>query len=302
MLVMVLLTLIILALMSVFNATQTAFRSSVTQTDVLEGGRATMDLVANDFRQMAPCGGYNVYLSGTFTPQYPPSFALNNLPNEPVNFWLSGAFNTVIQTLIGSPGNALRTNSVQSVFILSFQNQVWKGVGYFVDTNSTSYIYPLYRYDSSVLPGRPTPLQIFTNFLSVFNPAYQTISDANTNIHHLLDGVVHFNVRAFDTNGVVLTNGYGYNQSYLVKNATFYYPQVPPPGAQVSMFMCSNTLPASVEIQMAVMEDRTLSRASSFGLASPLNYSNYLAQQVGKTHLFRQLVTIPNFDPIPYQP
>jgi type II secretory pathway component PulJ len=38
-----LLSLIVLALMAVFNSTQRAFRASITQTDVLEGGRATMD-------------------------------------------------------------------------------------------------------------------------------------------------------------------------------------------------------------------------------------------------------------------
>jgi phospholipase/lecithinase/hemolysin len=58
---------------------------------------------------------------------------------------------------------------------------------------------------------------------------------------------------------------------------------------------------------MAVLEDRALSRAASFGLNpgpsfnSNLNYSNYLAQQAGKLHLFRQRVTIPNVDPNAYQ-
>ena len=37
-----LLSLIVLALMAVFSSTQKAFRSAVTQTDVLEGGRAGM--------------------------------------------------------------------------------------------------------------------------------------------------------------------------------------------------------------------------------------------------------------------
>ena len=35
-----LLSLIVLALMTVFNSTQTAFRASLTQTDILESGRA----------------------------------------------------------------------------------------------------------------------------------------------------------------------------------------------------------------------------------------------------------------------
>ena len=58
--VITLLSLIVLALMAVFNSTQTAFRASVTQTDVLEGGRAAMDMMTADLRQMAPSlGGSN---------------------------------------------------------------------------------------------------------------------------------------------------------------------------------------------------------------------------------------------------
>ena len=49
--VMALLSLIVLALMAVFNSTQTAFRASVTQTDILEAGRAAMDLIAAIWRQ-----------------------------------------------------------------------------------------------------------------------------------------------------------------------------------------------------------------------------------------------------------
>ena len=54
MVVVALLALIVMALMAVFNSTQTAFRAGVTQTDVLEGGRAAMDLIAADLRQMSP--------------------------------------------------------------------------------------------------------------------------------------------------------------------------------------------------------------------------------------------------------
>ena len=57
-----------------------------------------------------------------------------------------------------------------------------------------------------------------------------------------------------------------------------------------------------MELDLGVLEDRTLSRASSFGLSTPGNYTNYLALQAGKVHLFRQRVTIPNADPAAYLP
>src|SRR5208282_3833403 len=55
--VVVLLSFIILALMTVFNATQTAFRASITQTDVMEGGRSAMGLIKSDLESMTPSFG-----------------------------------------------------------------------------------------------------------------------------------------------------------------------------------------------------------------------------------------------------
>ncbi len=52
--VVVLLSFIVLALMAVFNSTQAAFRASVTQTDVLESGRAVMEMISDDLRAMTP--------------------------------------------------------------------------------------------------------------------------------------------------------------------------------------------------------------------------------------------------------
>lgn len=80
--VITLLSLIVVALMAVFNSTQTAFRSSVTQTDVLEGGQrddgrddgglAPDDAVA--WLQQPTCGRTcpksNDYAAGEFLRQH----------------------------------------------------------------------------------------------------------------------------------------------------------------------------------------------------------------------------------------
>ena len=73
------------------------------------------------------------------------------------------------------------------------------------------------------------------------------------------------------------------------------------PMVRRSMYMFSNAVPASVELELGVLEDRPLARAESLSQ----NYTaqtNYLAQQAGAVHLFRQRVTIPNVDPTAYQP
>lgn len=297
-LVTVLLSLILLALMAVFNSTQTAFRSSITQTDVLEGGRATMDLLATDLRQMVPSGGWNLNLNRTagLLYNYAPSSQrsttvsplLGSLVNSnAVNFWLSDPEPTVQQALVGS--SQIRTNLVQSIFILSRQNDLWKGVGYFVDTQSTNGVYPLYRFDSSLMQGRPTPWQIFTTFITNWNTL--PVTEANTNVHHLVDGVLGFNLRAYSPTGVWLTNNFPAGANFGVTNATFYNQAY----GEYAFYMCSNTLPASVDIQLDLLEDRTLQRAANFPMNS-LSQSNYLAQQAGKLHVFRQRVTIPSVD------
>jgi hypothetical protein len=64
--------------------------------------------------------------------------------------------------------------------------------------------------------------------------------------------------------------------------------------------MSSNALPASVSVEMGVLEDRALQRAATWANGS-LNQSNYLGGQAGAVHIFRQRVTIPDVDISAYQ-
>ena len=49
-----LLSFIVLGLVAMFGQTQRAFRSSLTQVDVLEGGRAVTDMVARELAEITP--------------------------------------------------------------------------------------------------------------------------------------------------------------------------------------------------------------------------------------------------------
>jgi type II secretory pathway component PulJ len=262
-----LLSLIVIALMSVFNSTQAAFRASVTQAGILEGGRATMDLISQDLKEMAPS---------------------LDVSNGAVNFY-AFVFNSpgpLVQLLTASSQS--RTNVLEKIFILSRNNQTWTGTGYVVDPTSLSSINPLYRFSIStnVAAGNPWILfYVFTNAAANNN---------FTGMSHLLDGVVDFRVRAFDPNGVWMngnyTNAYDF-QRFSSGSGSGY--------GETGFYMFSNTLPASVEIDMAALEDRTLQRAESFPTSN--TQSNYLAQQVGKVHVFCEHVSIPNLDPSAYQ-
>jgi len=279
--VMTLLSLIVLALMAVFNSTQTAFRASVTQTDVLEGGRAAMDLMTSDMRQMAPSlGGSNGFVNGYYS-------------QAPVNFYVNTNFNPpLVQSLPGTA--ALRTNVLEDFFVLSRGNlngsPAWIAVGYAVDPASQSYLNPLYRFYMATNVAAANPQTLFTNFTqAVWNGSL-------TNWSHLLDGVVGLTVHAYDTNGVWMTNGYSFGYNNTPKNVLF----LPRVSGEAGLCMFSNSLPASVDIELGVLEDRALQRAGTWPNGS-LSQSNYLAQQAGKVHVFRQRVNIPNVDPSAYQ-
>ena len=285
--VVVLMSLIILALMTVFNTTQTAFRASLTQTDVLEGGRAAMGMIKSDLESMTPSFGVS---------------------NGAVNFStavVTGTNTPLIQSLIGSNDpKTRRTNVLEEFFILTRQNTTWTGVGYLVDLNSTNYFNPLYRFSQSMnVSAQNAPAILYANFL-LNSPAYTglPISPTNSSMSHLMNGVVHLTVRAHDPGGFWMTNVieyYGGPNFIINQNVQFS----PPEWGEVGFIMFSNTVPASVEINLGVLEDRTLQRAESLPNLPPAwAQSNYLAGHVGQVHLFRQRVWIRNVDPSAYQP
>jgi len=293
MVVMALLSFIVIALMTVFNSTQAAFRASVTQTDVLESGRAAMEMITDDLRALSPSLGI--------------SNEVINVKNYdgpgPVNFYAgTNAYQNppLIQSLVASTGS--RTNAQQDIFILSRGNlngvPTWTGTGYAVYL-SPSNTYSLYRFSTN------RPVAQYLSASNLFWVDFQNfIASPNSGSYsHLLDGVVGFQVKAFDASGrVILTNRMNIFTNAVGHSATpsriFY--------AGHSVYFYSNALPAAVEIELATLEDRTLQRAESrpFDLpALPPNDSRtkYLQDQAGKVHVFRQRVAIPNVDPSVYQ-
>jgi len=287
--VVVLMSFIILALMAVFNGTQTAFRASITQTDVLEGGRATMGMIKSDLEGMTPS-----FLS---TPNYVAGTYI--IPN-----FYAGATNSFTQLLTGS--SASRANLMEDVFFITRENQTWKGVGYFVRSNILN--------SAQVMVGTPGVLYRFeTNYSAAqfarfaqtqYGPfAAYDLARTTTNgvgVSRILDGVMAFRVRAYDTNGIWMTTNVVLNSG--VTNVVAYptNSMTAVTGDPAIIYMYSNALPASVEIELGVLEDRALQRVESLN-GSFQAQNNYLAQQAGKVHVFRQRVWIRNIDPSAYQ-
>ena len=276
MVVVVLLSVIVLALMAVFNSTQAAFRASVTQAGVLDDGRAAMDLMAADLRAMAPSDGVNGAVN------FYAAVTTNASPLSPL-----------YQPMVG--GNSTRTNVLETIFILSRGNQngvpTWYGVGYAVTNGPSGSLYSLYRFATNHPVAAVDPALVFARDFSGFL--------ANvTSGSHLLDGVVGLTIRAYDVNGGPMTTNIVYSGAQFVTNRNVLY--FPPQSGETGFFMFSNALPASVQIEMGVLEDRALQRAESLSGSLPAQ-GRYLAGAAGAVHVFRQRVTIPNVDPAAYQ-
>ena len=142
--------------------------------------------------------------------------------------------------------------------------------------------------------GQANPALLFNAFASYQYPN-------PTNWSHLMDGVVDLTVTPYDPNGLEMTNTFEYYyqgsaKTFVNQNAMFF-PQ-PVPG-MYGFYMFSNAVPASVEVQMGVLEDAVLQHAE--GLPSAAAQMNYLSNHVGQVHLFRQRVWIRNVDPTAYQ-
>ena len=298
--VVVLLSFIIVALMAVFNSTQAAFRAGVTQADVLEGGRGVMGLIKNDLEVLTPSFGQsNVDFSGTYL-----TFIPNNAPVNVCVIANQYQYQTnalpLIQSLTGSSNpNILRTNVLEKFFILTRQNTTWTGTGYVVDTTSTNGFNPLYRFTASAnVSAQNMPWgMLYTNFLA---NTVLPVLPTNATLSHLIDGVVHLTVRAYDPNGYWMTNPVNFTRSDIYHQHKQKRLVFGPAWGEAGFYMFSNTLPATVQVELGVLEDRTLQRALSLR-DSAIAQSNYLAQQAGKVHLFRQRFWIRNVDPSAYQ-
>jgi type II secretory pathway component PulJ len=305
-----LLTVIILGLVAMFNQTRKAFTSSFTQVDVLESGRSTADILAREMEQMAPYGVSNIANFYVDSPQ------------------MLNAFPVLIQPLVTPNDN--RTNLLEEVFYLTVYNQQWTCVGYKLD-NYANGIGSLYRFTANI--NNATSLK---NIVSNFNYFLATAPTyPNTNgFSRLIDGVVDFRIHALDANGVgfgyfvfngqypsnyinfpgqLYPYGMGTNSQYVgtvaysasVAVTNYSSPSYNPDmSGDFSYKFTSNSIPAYVELELGVLEDRTLARYNAFTNAV-VGYNTpawgYLTNHAGQVHLFRQRIPIRNVNPAAFQ-
>lgn len=278
------LSVIILGLVAMFDQTRRAFTSSMTQVDVLEGGRAATAFIASDLEQLTPAYAAN---NLSFPPLNFENFYMD-VPHTPPNVYVP-----LIQPL--TDPNEFRTNTLQELFFISRYNQQWNAIGYKIDVNGEgSGIGTLYRFSSNNIPVNSTNLTSFILNFTTMDPAL-----SSSNCSRIIDGVIDFRIRAFDMNGNLLPN-INTPQSYFF-NTNNIYIQTNLVGEPNSYRFVSNAVPAYVEVELGILETRTLQRYYSMtNSANPTVAQNFLQSHAGQVHIFRQRVPIRAVDPTAY--
>jgi prepilin-type N-terminal cleavage/methylation domain-containing protein len=306
-----LLSFIILGLFAMFNQVQRAFRSSMNQVDQLEAGRAVTEMLPRELEQITPSGG-NVY---TFCAQIIGSSAPLSAP--------------LTQVLPGGM-SVSRTNLLEDCFLLLRQNQTWVGIGYCVRTISPTGVLQLpetgpgqlgagtlYRFATNLpvlynSPGNPqnglpqNPGLLFAAFQAACSPG----SPASANLARICDGVIHFYLGAFATNGFPIfsdgsTTAYFRSTNFLTMSNSIVHPAQavpgPYPGNLAGLSLWSNAVPASVELQLGILEQHAWERYNSIGISAAR--LAYLQREdiSSRVHLFRQRIAVRNVDPSAYQ-
>ena len=260
-------SVIVYVLVSIFNQTQRALRSNLTQVDVLESGRAAMDLVSRELYEMSSA----------------PTPAIAGLTNRFYQtnlFGYVGPYKPLAQKLLGD--GTFRTNYLQDFFFMTHEGRDWSGVGYRVLSQRSGGVGSLYRYVNNIRVGEMAAEN--NNLSRGFRLATPLPASEPTNFFKIADGIIHFRLTPVDFLGRTmnyqgtLTNNY--TNTYLLRDVD----------RETSYAFVGEALPSFVELEIGVLDSKTFDKYKSIpdaGLGR-----KYLEQQAGKVHLFRQRIPI----------
>lgn len=287
-------TLIILVLYGLFDQTQRALRGSITQVDVLEGGRAAMDILVQELEQARASGAEGTvnFFSTTEPPFYGNertkdiridgqqrlSFS-DNLPVDPL----------ILPYTVGT--DTSRTNILQEIYFLTQLGRQWSGTAYRVlaitnMTGAPTGIGTLARFQTNTMASFVTSNMFIVDYLQAYP----------TNFERIIDGVVHFKVTPVDKYGYTIqfpTNiltapqveAYGTNN--LVMES-----EVPEAPHSTRTIFLNNAMPRYLDVELAVLEPQAVEQLRSIANADVL--AQFWRNQISKIHIFRQRIPIRN--------
>jgi hypothetical protein len=262
---MSLLVVIMMGLTMMFMQTQKAFKGGLRQVDVFEGGRSAMDLISHDLEPMVDAGKYSEYGSNLWTCVFQ-----------------EAGYPRLIQLENGQP---FRTNFIYDLFSISRIDSRWIATAYAVTnmyslTNVTTSSLPsigtLYRYsfETNTVEGITDNNVLFrdyTNHLQNIGTNYFT-----NRFTRVIDGVVHFKIRAYGGDALELTN-----------YAAFPYTNI----TTVLDTKVTNRIgiPNTIEVELGVLEPETYQQIRSM----PADVAElFFRSKANKVHIFRQQIPI----------
>ena len=177
-------TVIVFALYSIFNRTQLAMRGSMTQADISETGRATMDLIARDVEKLAPTrmdGVTNFLRRNSASPQF-------------------------LSQIDPAGTNILWFCRQESFYVLSRQGDSWVGTGYRIAVpplESGSFFRPgtLVRFSVQTNAQFLTPYNLTDRLNAALALTNSGVAVPSLEIAPVADGVVHLQFTPLDAQG-----------------------------------------------------------------------------------------------------
>lgn len=273
---------IVASLYAVFNQTQRALRSNLDQVDVLEGSRATMEMITRDLADIAVSGFVGeMNFSAGIPPLLEDStgglaktirryYAYSRETDYPKDF---SGYRPSHQ---GLSVQQVRTNVLQEAYWFSRLGNVLHGTSLRV-INARNGVGTLARFDFAVTNPPRHQLRLFP-----------TVAMATaTNYAQLLDGVIHLRFATYDHDGFPIIPAPWNTNIYRGVQRTNEL--VAP--AETRVQFLSNALPAYVELELGVIEPSALTRFRAFPSDSDFA-RNFLSNRIGQVHLFRQRVPI----------
>ncbi len=254
-------TLIVLVLYGLFDQPQKAMRGNVSQVDVLEGGRAAMDMIGTDMEQMRAS---NVRFATNLFAQLIWPQSVQALPGE----------------------NETRISDLQECFFLTKPGSYWEQIGYVVlphrNLNVQQPLGTLYRIALSNHVSQFTSNSLREPY--IYNRSNLFHFGTNPLFQKVTDGVVHFRVRPLDARGFSYTNVVDTNNLWMASDPLATVQR------ELRYAFREDALPASVEVELGILDPQVVGRLNS--MPNPTMAAEFLSKQSGRLHLFNQRVPI----------
>jgi len=292
------LSVVVLALYSLFDQTQKALRANINQVDVSEGGRAVMELLVRDVSR-ASASGINT------------NYIIARRSDDIQQIVQPGTNLVVMRTTAGLTGNPWQTvfgdnwrrqTALHELFYLVEQQPGrWVGAGLFVagedPMTTVDGVGTLWRYEDTspqaVQGARAGEQVAILNNRFLNNTAYRTNFASR-----LIDGVVFFRVTAFGPQGQPLDDKLLWEiqnsqTPYAIPGDVVIGPSLSGPPFPVNgTFFRNQTLPSAIEIELGILPPQLVDQYRSLSDV-PAVRNRFLTNNAPNVLVFRQRIPLP---------